>query len=170
MRIHTILRVRLAWLIGLVAVSVAVVAGCSGDDEEGSVDGSSTPGLVLITSREDSCEYEGPSSVEVGRLTVEAVREGNSDVSIELLRLGPGVEVDDFAAHLEDEQIRLERGSATLGYAQFATLEATLPLEGPSAVQRILKTQPGDLEPGTHVFLCIRSPALELLGPLELTR
>ena len=161
--------VRVARLLALIAM-VALIAGCSESDEESAIDGSSTPGLVLITSREDSCEYQGPRSVEDGRLTVEAVRDGGGDATIELLRLGPGVAFADFATHTEDEQVRLERGAATLGYAQFATLEASIPLEGPGADQRVLEPQPGDLEPGTHVFLCVRSPSLELLGPLELTQ
>jgi hypothetical protein len=151
-------------------VSLALVTGCSGagDDDETTPAKPATPGLVVITTDEDSCEYAGPRAVGDGRLTVEFVRKGDSDGSVELLRLSNGVDFDDFAAHIEQEQERLERGFQTLGYARFASLEVTAPLEG-SDEQRVVTPQPGDLEPGTHAFLCIRAPALDLVGPLELT-
>lgn len=152
---------------GIVAAAALALAACSGDE---SAEIETTPegpivGIVSITMRDGSCEREGPRTVSDGHLTVEFVKEDEGDGSFELLRLADGITFDMLEEHVEREQVRLEDGRVTLGYGAFASLEASAELIG-SDRDAILEPQPGDLEPGEHAILCIRSPELDLVGPL----
>lgn len=156
--------------LGIVAAAALALAACSGD-ESAETETTTGPivGVVTVTMRNGSCELDGPSTVSDGHLTLELLKEDDADGSFELLRLADGITFDMLEDHVEREQERLEDGRVTLGNGAFASLEAGAELIG-SDRDAILEPQPGDLEPGEHAILCIRSPELDIVGPLTLVR
>jgi hypothetical protein len=154
------------FLLFATAAMLVALPACNGGESENETTTGPTAGVVVVTMTDDSCEYDGPMAVSDGHLTVEFVKEPNTDGALHLLRLADGITFDALEAHIEKEEERLERGLRTVGYQAFASLEASAELIG-SENQSILEPLPSDLEPGDHAFLCIRTPALGLAGPLE---
>jgi hypothetical protein len=126
-----------------------------------------TAGVVTIIMTDDSCDYDGPESVSDGRLTIELVKETDTDGSFELLRIAEGTTFDELEARIDDDSERIESGRQPVGYQSLASLEASAELLG-SDDQHVMTPQRQDLEPGAHAFLCIQSSGLDVAGPLEL--
>jgi hypothetical protein len=141
---------------------------CDGGESEAETETTGpTTGVVTITMTDGACDYDGPTSVRDGRLTVELVKETDTDGSFELLRIADGTTFDELEARIEDDSERIEQGRQPVGYRSLATLEASAELIG-SDDQQLLNPQRQDLEPGPHAFLCIQSSRLDVAGPLEL--
>jgi hypothetical protein len=73
-------------------------------------------GVVTITMTDDSCDYDGPESVSDGRLTIELVKETDTDGSFELLRIAEGTTFDELEARIDDDSERIESGRQPVGY------------------------------------------------------
>ncbi|MGH3078656.1 MAG: hypothetical protein ACRDPZ_10790 [Gaiellaceae bacterium] len=157
-------------VLGCAAAAVLLaLPACDGGESEAESETTTGPtaGVVTITMTDDDCDYDGPESVSDGHLTVELVKETDTDGSFELLRIDGRSTFDELEGRIEDDSERIERGQQPVGYHGLASLEASAELIGPDD-QHVLTPMRQDLEPGAHAFLCIQPSGLGVAGPLEL--
>ena len=151
----------------LVAATLPALSACDGAESEATLETGGMTGLVTITMTEDSCDYEGPTSIGDRKLTVELLKETDSDGTFELLRITEGTTFDELEARIDADGERIAEGLEPVGYQSLASLEVSAELIGAGDRQRLLR--PLRLEPGPHAFLCIQEAGLGLAGPLEVT-
>jgi hypothetical protein len=126
---------------------------------------------AVVTLSDAGCAYQGPSSMAVGRLSVEMSNQTNGQFDLDLWLLEEGHQYEELAGHIDDERARDEAGKPSLGHPTFATLVAERSTEGEPSGQ--ITT---DLAAGTYGMACIffdRPGSLGGLwpvGPLVITR
>lgn len=153
----------------VVALVVATCAGASTPAPRATPATTPTPSApatstATVTLRDDGCEYLGPSVVGAGTVVLELVNRSIGQFDAHLWLPSVGHTYDELAAHIAEEQRRLEAGEPGLGHPAFATLVAEASVSGAQG------TLSKDLSPGTYGLACIRFEggsrvAIRAVGP-----
>lgn len=126
--------------------SIGLLAGCGGGDaDEG----------MRATLTDDRCTYEGPSSANAGRFTIEVANDSRSFGGFFLAAAANDAEVDDLQATIDRLLHRYRRsGEGRLRAPWTPIVESAI---GPLETGVI----PADVGAGHYVILCLVGPTTD---------
>lgn len=119
---------RLVIMLGL----TVLVGSCTNADspENGSDEpragatGSEPQAVGRFVLSGSGCRYEGPDTVDVGRISLSIASEMDAPADFDLWQMDEGHTYSELVAHIDEEQRRFEAGEPGLGPPTFATLVA----------------------------------------------
>lgn len=143
-----------AWFVALLVLSVVIGAcGVSDDDNGASPVGENenppVKSAATVTLTKTGCEYDGPSEMAAGELTITMVNSTQGPFDLDVWLLNEGDEYKELVDHIAEEIRREKAGKPPLGHPTFATLAAEATAKGKRGE---LST---DVDPGTYGLACI---------------
>lgn len=118
--------------------AIGLLAGCGSDDNGG----------MRATLTDGECTYDGPSSAQAGRFTIEVVNDSSSFGAFFLAAVEQNTDVDDLQATIDGLLRRFRKSGEGPGRAPWRPIVGSE--VGPSETSSI----PADARAGRYVVLC----------------